>query len=116
MDKVNPDSLRDIALKILAKLIASQSDTDVQLYNAVIGDANTAAIVRNTFIECLYSPSCSDEVKRDVLQLLKSSVVHPSPNFGFFMLAIDKRIEFQQPGKLPAQKERKSCTLAVQLA
>lgn len=86
-------------MQILAKIVSVHSDTDSQLYVTVNSDPNLASIIRYTFCECLDDNNCANEVQNNVLDLLRSSVTHSSPNFGLFMLGVDKKIEFENPGK-----------------
>lgn len=87
-----------MALEILTVLVTGHGETDVHLYAAVVSDPALSDILRHAFYECLTNNKSSEEVKKNILELLRCSIIHSSPNFGLFMLGVDKKIDFQNPG------------------
>ena len=49
-------------------------------------------------------PGTESRMKNLVLQLVRSSLVHPSPNVALCLLGVDKKVDFQNPGEFPATR------------
>lgn len=96
IDKFNPEKHQELSLKILTTILSQHSDSDAHLYAGITSDQKQALILEYTFAQCLSNPSCSIQIKKNILQLLRCSVVHPAPNIGLFLLGIDKKIDFQK--------------------
>lgn len=88
---------KQAAFDILSMTLV-RDDIDVHLYAAVITDTNLVALLRYMFINTLYESPNFDEVRKLVLQIIRTSVVHSAPNFAMMLLGVDKKVDFQNAG------------------
>lgn len=97
-----------VAVKILT-LVTSSPVAHNQFINILLASAETKETVRSGFVECLDSPDDGDEIvdniKKEILKLLKQCLPHNAPNLTHFLMGFDiKRdvslTEFQFPGVL----------------
>ena len=94
-----PSLHRNIALDILVMILDGHGDIDSHVYSAVTSEPTVAAILRQTLCEFLDDPNAPLHVKKLVLQLMRVSILHPSPNMALHLLGADKKVDFQNPGK-----------------
>lgn len=90
---------RQAALDILWLALNEREDIDVHLYACLVTDHNLVELLRYMFINTLYEAQEFDEMRKAVLQIIRVSVVHSSPNLGMLLLGVDKKVDFQNAGK-----------------
>ncbi|CAL8147356.1 unnamed protein product [Orchesella dallaii] len=81
------------ALKILNLIVNGHSELDSHIHAALDWQEELSAVFRHTLIETLYDQDDDEiieELKVYVLKLLRTSVQHPAPNIGFFLLGVDR--------------------------
>lgn len=99
IDTLLPADHKQAALDILSLTLADRDDIDAHLYAAVITDTNLVSLLRYMFINSLYEPA-SEEMKKTILEIIRASVGHSSPNIAMMLLGVDKKIDFQNAGML----------------
>jgi hypothetical protein len=99
VDNLQSEQHRLAALEVLVLSLTDRDDIDAHLYAALVSDPHLTSVLQLTFINSLYEPDVSSELKKTILQILRVSVVHSQPNFGMLLLSVDKKVDFQNPGK-----------------
>ncbi|CAL8120009.1 unnamed protein product [Orchesella dallaii] len=90
------------AINILCLIVDGHSELDSHIHAALEWQEGLAAVFRHTLIETLYDQTempgnTGDELKLSVLKLLRTSVQHPDPNIGFYLLGVDSsKMDYQE--------------------
>ncbi|ODM93130.1 hypothetical protein Ocin01_13553 [Orchesella cincta] len=90
------------AINILCLIVDGHSELDSHIHAALEWQEDLAAVFRHTLIETLYDQTVmngntGEELKLSVLKLLRTSVQHPDPNIGFYLLGVDSnKMDYQE--------------------